>query len=75
MVRSVLISKDREIEELKSQLALITKQQASLEEFIQKSEKHMFEDEKDYLKRIKRDNEMKEAISSSEDDDDNIRNF
>ena len=35
----------------------------------------MFEDEKDYLKRIKRDNEMKEAISSSEDDDDNIRNF
>ena len=75
MVRSVLISKDREIEELKSQLALITKQQASLEEFIQKSEKHMFEDEKDYLKRIKRDNEIKEAISSSEDDDDNIRNF
>jgi hypothetical protein len=35
----------------------------------------MFEDEKDYLKRIKRDNDMKEAMSSSEDDDDNIRNF
>jgi hypothetical protein len=67
MVASVIMSKDKEIAEVRESLKLASEQIEKLTSFVEASRKTIKVDEKKHIEKLKEVQRLKEAISSDED--------
>jgi hypothetical protein len=67
MVASVIMSKDKEIAEVRESLKLASEQIEKLTSFVEASKKTIKVDEKKHIEKLKEVQRLKEAISSDED--------